>query len=1003
MDSFKKKYCHADDKFQFVLELADLYRSEATYDDCIKALREIEKVEQHNFHLMQLRLGRLFMQRTRSKRSKNELFGELYSLETTLPTIPKAQYLIRLVRGALILMRSRDHNLAKSILEPLRDELQETDQHFLFGVTSKLLGTAFMMIGDRTESEKSFQYALGNFSRYGNRIWHTLTLNDYAVLQKKICAYSVAHKLLKQVLKVTAQTGISSVNVSAYNNLGIINLRTGDWDKARQSFALAKKYLGEVAKDRDGDYDAVKRSCEINEEHLLVLSREFADAEKRLVALLNRYGTEHETLRMRVLVYEFLSDICLENKRLKDAEEYLNKAVKLALDNYSKSDIMTEVRSRLSRLQMRRGNYAAAKREALDCIMLSNKNADVYERAVALRLLGECYGSNNERRKANSCFKASIGLLRDINANYELMRSCLVYGSFLISERLRESETYVREAQKIARKLGIRYFVAQADLIYARIEIAGENHMAARSRLKMAEESILNTKGNDKRYLNKELSRIRQQLNSKIVECSTSGAKVLKSIGKMYEEARFPLEDLKSDMAYQVAQSIGADSLFIIKRRGRGYDVPLTYNIPVNEAKEIVRRSDRNLKRPILGLEGGPGMLRIEDSRLLICVPSANESGYVICASVQNGNSITPKQFEFLIAGADVIERLAIEDKKSREQPDNGFVLDDVGKYMTHPKGFFKSILTISRDMIRLIRVAERVSLSNEAVLLEGETGVGKELFAKAIHENSDRRRKPLVTVNAGGMPVNLLESQLFGHVKGAFTDAVRDRVGLIEDADGGTIFMDEVGEMGPELQVKLLRLLENGEYRRLGENKLRMVNVRVISATNRNLLEEVDRGNFRRDLYYRLGTVKLQIPPLRFRHRDIKLLVRQFLYQCAVRNEAVERYYEIEEKAMEALEVYDWPGNVRELQNEIRRIVALIGNENVIKFGMLSPSIKDYLRSKSRRDGLLERSVEHFERRLILNALYKNDWNRLRTAEELGVPRTTLLAKMRRLNVAAR
>ncbi|MCK5620515.1 MAG: sigma-54-dependent Fis family transcriptional regulator, partial [Candidatus Krumholzibacteria bacterium] len=210
-------------------------------------------------------------------------------------------------------------------------------------------------------------------------------------------------------------------------------------------------------------------------------------------------------------------------------------------------------------------------------------------------------------------------------------------------------------------------------------------------------------------------------------------------------------------------------------------------------------------------------------------------------------------------------------------------------------------------------------------------------------------------------------------------------------------------GEMSAELQVKLLRLLENGEFRRLGENQVRIADVRVISATNRDLLREVERGKFRRDLYYRLGAVKLRVPALRFRKRDIELLMRHFLRQCACQNRHTSRYFEIDVKAMEALEVYNWPGNVRELQNEILRIVSLIGESDVIRFGMLSQSIKDYLKSRIRSNGFLERSVERYERRLILDALSKNDWNRLRTAEVLGLPRTTLIAKMKRLNVATR
>jgi len=202
---------------------------------------------------------------------------------------------------------------------------------------------------------------------------------------------------------------------------------------------------------------------------------------------------------------------------------------------------------------------------------------------------------------------------------------------------------------------------------------------------------------------------------------------------------------------------------------------------------------------------------------------------------------------------------------------------------------------------------------------------------------------------------------------------------------------------------VKLLRLLENGEFRRLGENRVHLADVRVISATNRDLMKEVERRVFRRDLFYRLGTVKLTIPPLRFRQRDIQLLIRHFLKECAGRNKMFGRHFQIDVKAMEALEIYNWPGNVRELHNEMMRIVSLIGDVDMIRFGMLSDTIKEFVKLKNRSEGLLEESVERYERRLILEALNRNDWNRLRTAEYVGIPRTTLLAKMKRLNIATR
>jgi len=286
-------------------------------------------------------------------------------------------------------------------------------------------------------------------------------------------------------------------------------------------------------------------------------------------------------------------------------------------------------------------------------------------------------------------------------------------------------------------------------------------------------------------------------------------------------------------------------------------------------------------------------------------------------------------------------------------------------------------------------------------VLVEGETGVGKELFARAIHHASDRSKGPFVAVNVGGMPEALVESQLFGHVRGAYTDAVGDREGLVAAAAGGTLFLDEIGEMSETLQVKLLRLLESGEYRRLGDDATHKANLRVVSATNRDLKADVERGAFRRDLYYRLAPVRLRIPPLRARRGDVQLLLRHFLREAAAWAGRPGARYQLDVKAVEALERHDWPGNVRELYNEVLRLVSLIGEDEMIRYAMLSDDVRAAARG-DREGGLLEASVELFERQFILSALDRNDWNRLRTADEIGIPRTTLLAKMKRLHIAA-
>ncbi|HQN71689.1 MAG TPA: sigma 54-interacting transcriptional regulator, partial [Smithella sp.] len=229
-------------------------------------------------------------------------------------------------------------------------------------------------------------------------------------------------------------------------------------------------------------------------------------------------------------------------------------------------------------------------------------------------------------------------------------------------------------------------------------------------------------------------------------------------------------------------------------------------------------------------------------------------------------------------------------------------------------QGQFENIITQSKKIKNVFRLIERVAATTSSVFISGESGTGKELIAKAIFANSDRRDKPFVSINCGAIPENLLESELFGHIKGAFTGAIRDHIGLIETADQGTIFLDEVGEIPGSLQVKLLRFLQEGETRRVGDTRMRKFDVRVISATNRNLEQAVRDGMFREDLYFRLNVIPIILPPLRERTEDIIPLANHFMQRLC--DEHKREVSGISSRALKALLDYPWPGNIRELEN---------------------------------------------------------------------------------------
>ena len=313
-----------------------------------------------------------------------------------------------------------------------------------------------------------------------------------------------------------------------------------------------------------------------------------------------------------------------------------------------------------------------------------------------------------------------------------------------------------------------------------------------------------------------------------------------------------------------------------------------------------------------------------------------------------------------------------------------------------------RTIVGESSALRRVLATAAKVAPSSATVLITGESGTGKELVARAIHEASPRAPRPLVTVNCGAMPEELLESELFGHVRGAFTGASRDREGRFQRADGGTLFLDEVGDMSPALQVKLLRVLQDGSFEPVGSSASLRAEVRVIGATNQDLGQAIREGRFRQDLFYRLNVVPLAVPPLRERREDIPALVEHVLRRA---EDELGRAPTLSARALEQLCSYDWPGNVRELENLIERL-AILCSGYVIDVGDLprpldgtgSPELPEARAPRVPDTGIhFQGVVDRFETDIIVQALERTGWNKSGAARLLGLNRTTLLEMIKK------
>jgi transcriptional regulator with GAF, ATPase, and Fis domain len=372
------------------------------------------------------------------------------------------------------------------------------------------------------------------------------------------------------------------------------------------------------------------------------------------------------------------------------------------------------------------------------------------------------------------------------------------------------------------------------------------------------------------------------------------------------------------------------------------------------------------------------------------------EKGLGLCKFLDDGERQYFSELSELVAQEVVTLHLEITSRENRIKELN----KELGSRYK-----YDNMIGKSKPMQSLYALMDKIKTADSTVMIQGENGTGKELIAKSIHYNSNRKDKAFVIQNCSAFVDSLLESELFGHTKGSFTGAVKDKKGLFEMADRGTFFLDEIGDTTPQMQVKLLRVLQEGTFTPVGSTEMKKVDVRVIAATNRNLREMVEQGLFREDLYYRLNVINIRVPSLRERKEDIPLLTEFFLAKAAQNKDGVKKI--LSKRALEKLYDYPWPGNVRELQNEIERLVVLAGDDTKLDESILSPKIQESSdKAKvqgARLDGRLKDALEDLERDMIREGLRRTGWNKSKLSKELGISRAGLIMKVEKYGLDKR
>jgi len=381
---------------------------------------------------------------------------------------------------------------------------------------------------------------------------------------------------------------------------------------------------------------------------------------------------------------------------------------------------------------------------------------------------------------------------------------------------------------------------------------------------------------------------------------------------------------------------------------------------------------------------------RPEEAAAFAAISPAEPSGAGLAVLAPQLSAPELALIELMLGEAAIDVAAARRERKATAEPEAG-ASPPAAEPVAEPRTGYHGIIGTAPAMQELYTLLDRIAPSDATVLIQGENGTGKELVARAIHVGSERRDRKFVVTNCSAFNDNLLDSELFGHKRGSFTGAIVDKPGLFEIADAGTFFLDEIGDMSPTLQVKVLRVLQEGTFNRVGDTDMRKVDVRIIAATNRDLAAMVAAGRFREDLYYRIHVLSVTLPALRDRREDVPVLIEHFLAR-----HHRQRHKQLTAECSARMLAYPWPGNVRELENEVERLVVLAGDSVTIGPDLLSTRIRQWAPSADDPSELdlssLPAAVEALERRMIGAAMRRHGGNKTRAAEELKVSRRNLI-----------
>jgi transcriptional regulator with GAF, ATPase, and Fis domain/predicted negative regulator of RcsB-dependent stress response len=926
-----------------------------------------------------------------------------------------------LLLAAKVALAKADYSTALELAQHSFEMLRTTTENKKLGDVQLLLSKIYSSTGNLDESESFARDALATFRRIRDRAGIFSCYNKLAWALQVRGEYDKAAKYLKEAIESLRSHSHDNekvaISLTRYQaNLARIYILTGNWDEASDLLQTC------IEKNR---LHNVKSSLVVNLlslGYLCTLRRNQRQAWYCFEEVRHLLDQERQYRRESTILKEYLGRYYLEFGEHKKALEVLTSGITEAEAIAPQSSLSSQLHRYRAEVHVALGDYTRAAEDAEKAHQVARLIGEKIEVAHSLRILGIAKFRLDQIDVGVEYLRKAEEMFGELSDRFDRARALLDFATdgFVHNSEYeyRRAQAHIVSARFVFEELSARFATGESWTVEGSLHARFGRYDLALKALEEAED-LFGALGETERT--RVVRLMRQDFEKRLVENALSQRNEFLLFRNYLTEGEYKnvRQGTLEENLDVLARRTGADRAFIGVFGGA--DEPVSILCAVRCGVDRVQTLCRSLTsdhiarlggKPVFAtapdfanlnglsqiMKGFPDVtsvimlpLSVSDRKLGVLVLQKDVAGL-------GGRFFGQKDLNFAVAFADVIAFKAVECEQQKLAEDNRRL-----RLQLEDKCAFPNVITRSDEMLRMLDRVVQVKDSPISILIEGETGCGKDLLAKTIHYSSIRAKRRFVSVNCAALPETLLESELFGYKRGAFTGADRDKAGLFEEADGGTFFLDEIGEMPLSIQVKLLRVLEDQEVVRLGETTGRKVDVRVLSATNRDLKQAMESGIFRQDLYYRLSAMTLRIPPLRERREDIPLLIEHFLQQS-------ERKVALSPEVLAMFVEYSWPGNVRELENEIKKLALLCDPTNTVDSSLLSKKFAKHTTGASlpdiptvdisSSDFSLYNYLESFERTYLLKALSEHRWVKKHAASALKIPESTLRLKMKQYDI---